>query len=85
MPNFNIGGHTQINTLPGGFLSIMVIGLTLIYGGVKFIDFYMKSDPNIRQNSKPDSYATSTNLTFSDDINFRLALGTRYVSSDPEG
>ena len=38
VPSFNIGGHTQINTLPGGFLSLMIICITILYGGNKFIE-----------------------------------------------
>ena len=77
VPNFNIGGDTQINTLPGGFLTIMILGLTLSYGVVKFIDLYKRNDPNIRTNLVPDSYGTEDYFTFSDDLSFRLAFGAR--------
>ena len=77
VPNFNIGGETQINTVAGGFLTIMVLGLTLSYGAVKFIDLYEGNDPNIRKNSIPDSYGAGDYLTFTDDLNFRLAVGAR--------
>ena len=40
VPNFNIGGDTQINTVPGGFLTIMIFGMTLSYASIKFIDLY---------------------------------------------
>ena len=77
VPNFNIGGDTQINTVPGGFLTIMILGLTLCYGAVKFIDLYQGNDPNIRPNSISDSFGADDYLTFADDINFRLAVGAR--------
>ena len=77
VPNFNIGGETSINTVAGGFLSIMVLGLTLCYGVIKFIDLYKGSDPNIRLNSVPDSYGADDYLTFADDLNFRMAFGVR--------
>ena len=78
VPNFNIGGETQINTVCGGFLSIMVLGLTLFYGAVKFIDLYKGSDPNIRENFVSDSFGVDDQLTLADDLNFRLAVGTRF-------
>ena len=77
VPNFNIGGATQINTLPGGFLSIMILGLTLFHGAIKFVDLYQGNDPSIRVNSVPDSYGKYDYLTFRDDINFRMAVGAR--------
>ena len=54
----------------GGFLSIMILGLTLSYGIVKFIDLYKRNDPNIRTNSIPDSYGPDDYLNFADDLNF---------------
>lgn len=82
MPNFNIGGYTQINTIPGGFLSIMILGITICYGVTKFIDMYKGNDPNVLQNLIPDSFGLTERLNFSDDINFRLALGIRRVRED---
>ena len=55
----------------------MVLGLTLSYGAVKFIDLYEGNDPNIRYNLVPDSYDNDDYLTFADDLNFRLAVGAR--------
>ena len=55
----------------------MVLGLTIFYGAVKFIDLYQGNDPNIRVNSIPDSYGPDDYLNFSDDLNFRLAVGAR--------
>ena len=77
MPNFNIGGETSINTVPGGFLTIMVLGMTLCYGTVKFIDLYERSDPNIRLNTVPDSYGIDDTLTFAEDLDFRVAVGAK--------
>ena len=77
VPNFNIGGETQINTVVGGFLSIMVLGMTLFYGIVKFIDLYQGNDPNIRTTPISENYGPDDYLTFSDDLSFRLAVGTK--------
>ena len=56
----------------------MILGLTLCYGAVKFIDLYEGNDPNVRENSIPDSFGPDDYLTFTDDLNFRLAVGTRF-------
>ena len=55
----------------------MVLGMTLSYAAIKFIDLYKGNDPNIRPNSIPDSFGADDHLTFADDLNFRLAVGAR--------
>ena len=55
----------------------MVLGLTLCYAAIKFIDLYEGNDPNIRENIIPDSFGANDYLTFADDLNFRLAVGIR--------
>ena len=55
----------------------MILGLTLSYAAVKFIDLYKGNDPNIRENFVPDSFGADDYLTFADDLNFRLAVGAR--------
>ena len=40
VPTFNIGGETQVNTLPGGFLTVIIFGMTLSYAALKFVDLY---------------------------------------------
>ena len=55
----------------------MVMGLSLCYAAIKFNDLYQGNDPNIRENFIPDSYGATEYLTFTDDLNFRLALGAR--------
>ena len=55
----------------------MILGLTLSYAAVKFIDLYKGNDPNIRENFVSDSFGADDYLTFADDLNFRLAVGTR--------
>ena len=59
-------------------MSVMILGMTLSYASVKFIDLYKGNDPNIRENSVPDSYGPEDKLTFSDDLNFRMAIGVKY-------
>ena len=53
----------------------MILGLTLCYGAVKFIDLYQGNDPNIRENLIHDSFGPDDYLNFNDDLNFRLAVG----------
>ena len=55
----------------------MVFGLTLSYASVKFNDLYQGNDPNIRENSVPDSYGPNDYMTFIDNLNFRMAFGVR--------
>ena len=56
----------------------MVLGLTLCYAAIKFIDLYKGNDPNIRENFIPDSFGANDYLTFADDLNFRVAVGARF-------
>ena len=67
----------------------MILGLTLIYGTIKFIDLYEGNDPNIRPNSVPDSFNADDYVTFADDLNFRLAVharlpGKKTLKYDPQ-
>ena len=55
----------------------MLMGLSLFYAANKFIDLYKGNDPNIRENFIPDSYGSTDYMTFTDDLNFRLAVGAR--------
>ena len=55
----------------------MVMGLVLAYAATTFIDLQQGNDPNIRENFIPDSYGATEYLTFTDDLNFRLAVGAR--------
>ena len=55
----------------------MLMGLSLCYAAIKFIDLYKGNDPNIRENFIPDSYKSTDYMTFTDDLNFRLAVGAR--------
>ena len=60
----------------------MILGMTLCYGIIKFIDLYEGNDPNIRQNIKEYSFDIKEKMTFADDFNFRLALGTKYKDEE---
>ena len=55
----------------------MLMGLALSYAATTFIDLYQGNDPNIRENFISDSYGTTDYMTFTDDLNFRLAVGIR--------
>ena len=58
-------------------MTVMVLGMTLCYAGIKFIDLYQGNDPNIRENFIPDSFSADDYMTFTDDLNFRLAVGVK--------
>ena len=36
LPNFNIRGEDRVNTIAGGFLSMILYGVVLLYSTVKF-------------------------------------------------
>ena len=55
----------------------MLMGLALFYAAVKFINLYKGNDPNIRENFIPDNFGADDYMTFTDDLNFRLAVGVR--------
>ena len=55
----------------------MVLVVTFSYAIIKYIDFYQGSDPNIHDNFIPDSFGADDYMTFTEDINFRLAVGVR--------
>ena len=55
----------------------MILGLTLCYGVIKFIDLYEGNDPNIRQNNKVNFIEPKDTMTFANDINFRMAVGIK--------
>ena len=58
-------------------MAVMVLGLTLSYATIKFIDLYQGNDPNIRENFIPDSFGNDDYLSFTNDLNFRMAVGAR--------
>ena len=85
VPSFNVKGETHINTIPGGLLNLMILGVTLGYAIGKFAELYTKGDPNITYSLVPDYYGTNDEFTFADK-SFRLAIGGRdegYVWGDP--
>ena len=55
----------------------MILGLTLCYGIIKFIDLYEGNDPNIRQSTKANFIEPKETITFANDLNFRMAVGVR--------
>ena len=55
----------------------MVMGLVLAYAASTFIDLQQGNDPYIRENFIPDIYKATDYMTFTDDLNFRLAFGVR--------
>ena len=80
VPSFNISGETQVNTVLGGFLTIVVTVMTLGYALLKFVDVSQGKDPNIRQNLQADSFGPEDKLNFFDDLNFRFAVGALFYN-----
>ena len=74
VPSFNLGGETNVNTIPGGFLTLAILLLTLVYATGKFQDLVLGSNPNIYNNIEQDYFGTKDALKLSD-TNFRIAFG----------
>ena len=74
VPAFNIGGDSQVQTLVGGCLTLLIIILTFSYAASKMIDLSQKKDPFITQ-SVEQGYYTATNGLNLNAANFRFAIG----------
>ena len=63
LPNFNIKGRDHVNTIAGGFLSMILYGVVLLYGAIKFGHLVSKHNPQIATYLMEDSMAdVVTNL-----------------------
>ena len=47
VPAFNIHGQSKLQTLVGGFMTLLIIILTFSYAASKMIDLSQKKDPKI--------------------------------------
>ena len=74
IPAFNIKGKDQVQTVVGGFLSAVVMTLTLGFAIIGMHDLISKSDPTINSNIVHSYYGTEEDgLNFSK-ANQRLAI-----------
>ena len=73
IPMFNIQGDSQVKTVFGGVLSVLVITLTLMYSTMKFIDLMERKNPQLIEQELSEYFETSSVVNLND-INFRMAF-----------
>ena len=79
MPSFNIEGDTQVRTVPGGFITLTILTVTLGYSITKFADLTEGNNPNINLKTIPNYYSPIDEFNLARDTNFRLAVGMRWA------
>ena len=86
VPAFNIQGQSQVQTLVGGCITLLIMIITFSYATSKMIDLSQKKDPFITQSVEKDFYDPSKGLNLNK-ANFRIAIGaTNYdgvAKNDP--
>ena len=80
VPSFNLEGDTQVRTLPGGFVTLTILTVTLAYAITKFADLSQGRNPNITESFVSDYYSSKDEFNLATDTNFRLALGMRWTN-----
>ena len=72
MPNFNIKGSDTVNSIVGGFFTLLLGMTVFMYGALKFSDLVTKPNPIINTYFKDDGM-TGTYLNLNE-RNFRIAF-----------
>ena len=82
VPSFNIRGDTSINTVLGGFFSILILIITLSFATKGLIDVYLRNNPIINVYNEND-YWLENKLNLRTDSNFRFAFaaGQHHIAS----
>ena len=88
VPGFNIKGSSSIGTVIGGFVTVIVLSLTLLYATVKTMHLIGKENPVMSSLTIP-SYYNSTDRYYLNEANFRMAFSVegyldQEVKNDPE-
>ena len=73
VPGFNIKGSSSIGTVIGGFVTVIVLSLTLLYATVKTMHLIGKENPVMSSLTIP-SYYNSTDRYYLNEANFRMAF-----------
>ena len=73
LPTFNIGGRQTVNTLVGGFMTVVIYTIVLAYGTIKFIELSTRANPNIAQFFKQDAFDFTDVLNLNEE-NFKIAF-----------
>ena len=72
MPNFNIKGSDTVNTIVGGFFTLILSMTVFMYGALKFTDLWSKPNPIINTYFKDDGMTGK--LLNLNEHNFRIAF-----------
>ena len=62
VPAFNIDGQSQVQSLVGGCLTLLIMVLTFSYAASKMIDLSQKKDPFITYSEEKDVYDSTKGL-----------------------
>ena len=54
LPNFNIKGSDKVNTIAGGFFSLILFGVVFMYSILKFSHLMTKHNPAVSSYFKED-------------------------------
>ena len=72
LPSFNIKGSDKVNTIAGGFFTLILFLTVIMYGALKFSDLITKPNPYISSYFKDEELnAKPLNLN---EHNFRIAF-----------
>ena len=74
VPAFNINGQSQVQTLVGGCLTLLIMIITFSYATSKMINLALKKDPFINLSEEQDFYDASKGINLNQ-ANFRFAIG----------
>ena len=56
LPTFNIDGKEKVNTIIGGFFTVIIFTIVLLYGITKFIHLESKNNPNVGSFTKEAAF-----------------------------
>lgn len=73
LPTFNLNGKGKVNTIAGGFLTVIILGVVLAYGTTKMIQLESKANPNISSYLKEAAFDYTDMIDLNEE-NFRIAF-----------
>ena len=69
LPGFNVKGSDVVNTIVGGFTTIIIAGIVLIYATTKLFHLHSKANPNVSSFVRQGSYEQEDYLNLNE-MNF---------------
>ena len=73
LPAFNIKGDEKVSTIPGGFITIVLYVIVLLYGLLRFLHLATKHNPNISTYYSEDGMSNGNVLNLNE-RGFRIAV-----------